>query len=226
VVRNLFLCLTVAVLSSLITWELATRRRHLEGAQAPSPSKPKPPEAPELRPTEKIRAEKVSLTVRSGGKKLWELEAKEVVLSKDEQTLIVEGLDRAVLYKQGKPYLTVTAERARANNVTKTVVVEGGVKAVTADGLLIRTERIEWDDKERKLLCPGEVVVSGKGVTVSTRSVAFYVEKGLLVCPSPVEAWTPEGGRLFAQKLRADVKRGILTLEGKVRAIIPVKGGV
>jgi len=181
---------------------------------------------PEVKPAEKIKAKGVSLAVRSKGEKLWELEAEEVVLSRDEQTFLVKGLKKAVLYRKGKPYLVVTAEKATANNVTKRVVIEGGVKAVTSDGLLIRAERIEWNDKERKLVCPGEVVVSSKGVIASTRGVTFHIEKGLLVCPSPVRAWTSDGGRLYAQRLKADVKRGILTLEGRVKAVIPIRGGV
>lgn len=220
--RNLVLILVVAVLSSLITWRVATRHR----PSAPEAPSPKPIQVPEVKPAEKIKAKGVSLAVRSKGEKLWELEAEEVVLSRDEQTFLVKGLKKAVLYRKGKPYLVVTAEKATANNVTKRVVIEGGVKAVTSDGLLIRAERIEWNDKERKLVCPGEVVVSSKGVIASTRGVTFHIEKGLLVCPSPVRAWTSDGGRLYAQRLKADVKRGILTLEGRVKAVIPIRGGV
>ncbi len=166
----------------------------------------------------------VSLVVRSKGKKIWELRAEKVTLSKDEQILKVEGLKKAVLYRKGKPALTATADRAVANNRTKNVTLEGNVRLVTSEGLLIKTDRVEWRARERKLLCPGPIIASTKDFTLSTYHVALYADKKLLVCPSPVKAWTPDGGRLKARRLKAELDKGIITLEGEVVVVLPWKG--
>ncbi len=87
------------------------------------------------------------------GKVIWRLQARLLEAESKEnraQGILTEV--RGTLYREGKPVLRFTAERARADSETRIVEAWGNVRAQSlANNAQMRAGRIRWDSKNDRI---------------------------------------------------------------------------
>lgn len=136
-----------------------------------------PPAAPSA-PTSRFEAKGYSFVFPPGqSARVWEITAAVTSGSSENGTLVMERV-QAVLYRDGKPSLRVTAGRgsvAVANTVSR-LILRDGVKAVEASRqLTLQADAIEWTNT-------GNVITTqrprwqGEGLVSSADSATFSAD--------------------------------------------------
>lgn len=156
------------------------------------------------------------LVIRAHGKKQWELTAKKIRISKDRSLIQVEGLTKAVYYREEKPILTLAAKHLRFNSESRNLEISGGVWIQTIHSLNITTSFVRWIAAEKRILCPRGASASVKGLVFKTSLVSFFPETNRLECPRSVRVAFGRGGFMQADRLTADVATETVDLIGNI----------
>ena len=109
----------------------------------------------------------------------WSLEYDRAQMSPDGSFAEVEGIHNGVLYRDGKPYLSISAQHVSANTVSEDFTATGRVHVAQANGPESRTfdtDLITWTNANKTLtLAHPSVIKSGKGtLTVDSASINFF----------------------------------------------------
>jgi hypothetical protein len=100
---------------------------------------------------------------RIDGKPSWSLDYDHVVASPDTTIATLENVHHGILYRRGKPFMTMVAKHVIVNTISDDFVVTGPL------------ELIENDGKHRRRLTSNAATYSSDGarVTVASASVDF-----------------------------------------------------
>lgn len=151
--------------------------------------------------------------VRKNGVPLWEIAARRVVMAADGQSTIATGVDKGVLFRDGAPFLRLSAQRVRFANSSNNLSADGFVRASGPNGFAVQTPRAIWHHAAKKLECPNPVKAQIKNLHFQTPKLSYESEKGLLKCPQPVEV-TTAGASLKGAKMEVQVKERIIKIKG------------
>jgi len=88
----------------------------------------------------------VTLRSLSGGKLLWKVKMKDVLVDELSEQLVVKGLEKAELQYENKTELTVTAGNLVRNQRTGNIVITDNV-SITGKDIFMSTKYVEWIDK-------------------------------------------------------------------------------
>ncbi len=114
--------------------------------------------------------------------KSWMFEYDHAEMSADGVLATVQGVRRGVLYKNGKPYLTVRAEQVSVNTQTFDFTATGDVHVTqTQDSSSERsfdTDLIQWINAAKTLTLPHPSVVRGGGQTLRVSSISVNFNSG------------------------------------------------
>lgn len=139
-----------------------------------------------LRPSlEAIGAQ--SIIVRENGRKVWEFSADRITISPDKRFATATNMKRGVLFRNGKPFLTVSAATVQLNQETHNWQATGKLQASGPDGFSIVTSRATWSHRRERLSCPDAVRAKLRGMEIETRGVFYEAKTGQLKCPASVE---------------------------------------
>jgi len=168
-----------------------------------------------------LKFQDIKVVQRSQGKVDWELAAQSVTVSKDRRITNLSGLKQGVYYREGKPELTITAQRVRLNSQTKNMGVEGEVMVSDQRGMVLRTAKVQWIDAEQKLVCPQPVQVQLGSTQFKTKKLHYLAQERRLVCPEGVELTTGDN-RLTGNKMVAHADSDEVEISGNVRMKVKV----
>ncbi len=211
--RFVFLLLTLIVLGGAYWWQRQLPDRDVREVVAPVP---KPPAAPQ------VIAEDVELKIRSQGKLLWQLTIEKGRVPTDGSTIWVTGLKRGVYFRDGKPYLTVTAGQLQYNPTSENIVVSGDINLRSEDGLSLSTSQMRWHKDLRRIICPGAVRMKVKDTSITTQKVFLYPDEKKLVCPQAVNVTSPNA-QLRSDKLAANLQTEEFEMSGNVSGTFRIK---
>jgi len=110
--------------------------------------------------------------------KSWSLEYDRAQMSPDGSYAEVDGIHNGVLYRNGKPYLSISARHVNANTVSDDFTATGRVHIAELQGGETRTfdtDMISWTNALKTLtLAHPSIIKSGKGaLTVDSATVNF-----------------------------------------------------
>ncbi len=153
-------------------------------------------ETPPLSPTPVVgfRMQKAGVSVYSDKEKVWEIQSQTVTISQDKRWAELKGVQRAVALNKGKPLLTLRAEYATYDTVTRTLVVEGNILVEGLKGLKFSASQLLWQGEKQKIICPGPINVQmPQGwarverleADLKTRTVTLYNLQGVIILPIP-----------------------------------------
>lgn len=154
-----------------------------------------------------------SLLVRREGQPLWELSAKRVVVAPDGSSTTATGIGKGTLFRDGKPFIKLSAPQVRLSSLTNDLQASGGVVANGPNGFSFRTSQALWRNQRKIVDCPRPVVAHLKGLQFQTPRLSYDWDKGLLTCPQPVEV-IGKGVVLRGQRLEATLKTRQIKLLG------------
>ena len=137
-------------------------------------------------PTVSPEARGARVVVRDKGQPRVDLQARAARLTPDQSQATLEGVERAVVFKDGKEYLRVRAARIVFDRRTQNFVAMGGVEVTSPKGDWLRAPQMAYDD--------------AAGVLTFSQGVEFRVGNH----------------RARAQTLRYRVQDDTVELEGQV----------
>lgn len=106
--------------------------------------------------------EGLTMVETRGGRRTWEMRAKEANIQGDGELVIVKDL-RILFLKEDNPVSEIKADVARIKEMGKEVEMEGGLLIKTSDGFLISAERLLLDMEKDIVSIPGELkIVKGR----------------------------------------------------------------
>ena len=221
--RHLNLIVGLAVLAlGIVGGFLAVSWWHYfqtRGQAAPTPPPPALTQpAPPGRPREEVLIKRPSLKHTEGGRLAWQVRLKELKVAAGGQAVAAAGMREALIYdKTGAPMIRLAAREARGNTSERNLEVSGDVRAVSAQGAIITTDKVRWLEKERKLTCPGKVTMRSRNVAVTTNGLSYLVDVDTVKCPNPVRMYSGQN-KLIGRELVYNVKTGAYGLNN-VQAI-------
>jgi len=86
----------------------------------------------------------------------WELHSAKASIYNKENTAYIEVV-KLYFYKEGKVSSTLTSDRGEVNTQTNDMIAKGHVVIHTDDGSILHTDRLTWDNKEKKIHSDDEV---------------------------------------------------------------------
>lgn len=112
----------------------------------------------------------------------WTADYDRIVTSTDQTSLDLYGVKHAVIFKDGKPYLRVTAERMTVNTVTHDFSATGKLHVETVGRTPTRTfdtESANWSDVQQTLTLPDKARIgTGASLPLLVGSATFDVKTG------------------------------------------------
>ncbi len=160
-----------------------------------------------------------SLVVRGkDGKKHWEVAADSAQVVDNGDAWLALGVSRGVLFRDGKPWITMRAPRVRYSNLSKNLDAVGGVTAQGPEGFSFATPQARWLDAKKLVEIPGAVRAKLREMEFSAPNLTYQWEKGELQSPGPVEVRVP-GGVLRGSQLHANVNTSEVKLSGGTELI-------
>lgn len=159
-----------------------------------------------------------SFVVRKDNKKYWEVAADSAQVVDHGDAWLALGVSRAVLFRDDKSWITMSAPRVRLSNLSKNLDAVGGVKASGPEGFSFETPQARWLSAKKLVEVPGAVRAKLREMEFSAPNLTYQWEKGELESPGPVEVRVP-GGVLRGSKLRANVNTSQVKLSGGTELI-------
>ncbi|MBW1991342.1 MAG: LPS export ABC transporter periplasmic protein LptC [Deltaproteobacteria bacterium] len=121
------------------------------------------------------KMETLALTEVEDGNKRWILEAKDAEYLKEQKTIRITGI-KVEFFGEGGRVLKVSCQEGLINTKSRALTLRGRVRLEEGD-LIIKTETVHYQPKERLLVAPEEVVlesprltIRGQGLRVELRS--------------------------------------------------------
>jgi LPS export ABC transporter protein LptC len=182
-----------------------------------------PPKAsPE--PQFQVKFDRITVRGRGQGNRRWELEARSIELSKDQALTRLDGLNRATLFAGDKPQLSARAAWAQLRSPSRDMEIGGGVEVRSAEGLVLRTDRLGWRARDERLACAGPVEMSVGDTRVKAARMAYLAQPEQIVCDGGVRI-RRGSDQLAGQRLRADLRAQTLEITGDVHMRLRVAEG-
>jgi hypothetical protein len=187
------------------------------GATAP-PVAPKGPGP--AQPLVEIGPAKLSAADKNTGTPIWEAMLKGVELTEDKATV---NMDEATIFdKAGQPAVHLSAKQFRYNLNSNDFEVLGDVRVVSKRGIAFKTERVNWVNAKRDIVCPGPVTAIHKNVVIRTGRLIFHTATDRVECPGKVTL-TTQTARGSASSGTLDLKTQTMDLKGLAMTIIDVE---
>ncbi|MEN6303465.1 MAG: LPS export ABC transporter periplasmic protein LptC [Armatimonadia bacterium] len=206
--RNLIVGLAVVVIAFVATFLAVSWWRYFAapapGAAAPQVQTAQAPSGG--RPREEVIIRRPSLKHTEGGRLAWQVRLRELKVAAGGQAVAAAGMREALIYDQtGAPVIRLAAREARGNTSERNLEVSGDVRAVSAQGAIITTDKIRWLEQERRLSCPGKVTMRSRNVAVTTNGLNYFVDADTIKCPNPVRMYSGQN-KLIGRQLVYNVK--------------------
>lgn len=162
--------------------------------------------APGNAPREEVIIKRPTLKHTEGGRLAWQVRLKELKVAAGGQAVAAAGMREALIYdKTGAPVIRLAAQQARGNTSDRNLEVSGDVRAVSHQGALITTDQVRWLERERKLYCPGKVVLRSKNAALTTTGLSYFVDADMVRCPNPVRLYSGVN-KLIGRELVYNIK--------------------
>ncbi len=149
------------------------------------------------------------------GRKVWEFSAANIDLSSDKRWATLSQVSRAILFREGKPNLQMSAQTVSFDQQTRDWKAEGELQVEGQDGLSIRSRQASWNEKDQRLDCPEAVRARFRGADIQTVGLSYDARKGELQSMQPVNLQAP-GLSAQGSQVVADVKKRIITFPGGI----------
>ena len=177
------------------------------------------PLPPVTRAPDAIRVEGLkSFLVRKNGLPLWKLSADSIAVDADGVNTQATHVKDGTWFKDGKPYLKLTARTVRLRNATNDLMASGGIVASGPSGFHLVTSSVLWTEKLRSLFCDHPVRFQVHNWDISTAMMNYHVGTSTLDCGKKVVLTAP-GARLTAGRLTAELGPRRVTLSGGVELV-------
>lgn len=124
-----------------------------------------------------IRFNNAQLVGRSGGKRIWALEARTIDISTDRRRATFQDVTRGVLLRDGAPIASLAADNAIYNIFTRDVATPGDAELTLEDGPSFKVRKVFWNARKSKLFCEEGVDAVLDGSTMHGERMTADLQK-------------------------------------------------
>lgn len=114
-----------------------------------------------------------------GGERQWELTADR--MSERDGKVYLDVIEPGLLYRDGEPYLTFSAQAGVWDQATDVLELTGNVRVFRDGEPLLESDKLVWDGRREILTSPGPVRIHHEGTTIRADTMIGYVKKDELV---------------------------------------------
>lgn len=147
---------------------------------------PQPP-APTPQVPVQLRAEKTRLVIRHKGSPQVDLHARLVEVTPDQQRATLQDVQRATVFREGREFLRVRADRIVLNRRTNNFVATGGVEVTSPEGDWLRAPSLLYRNEEAVLVFPEGVEFQIRGNRARARTLRYYVQRDVVEMEGQVD---------------------------------------
>ncbi len=151
-----------------------------------------------------IEGLKSFLVRRDDGQKHWEVAADSARVVDNGDAWLALKVSKAVLFRDGNPWIVMTAPRVRYSNLSKNLDAVGGVHASGPENFSFETPQARWLDFKKLVEIPGSVKAHLRDMEFAAPNLSYQWEKGDLQSPGPVEVRV-KGGVLRGAQMTANI---------------------
>lgn len=106
----------------------------------------------------------------------WQIQAKQLYSGADQDTMQLITVE-AQVFKNAERRFVITGQEGEYNNKKKILVMRNGVKVQAEKGFLIQSDSISYDDQARKITTKAPVQITGKGMDIHGKGMAYDMQK-------------------------------------------------
>ena len=183
-----------------------------------------PAPAPAAQPPPPAEFTATHLVGRYRGEKQWSFRTDRMVARGDVVEL--KGLHDGVIYREGKPYLTVEAPEGIWYQNTNDLDLLGGVRVTYRDEMEFVTERLRWQAAAQRLVVPGPVTFRNRDGRMQAGRLEAAVQQQTVTLAGGVRVewtnglvWTMEQMTYYVDRQWADVMGDV-----QVQIALPERG--
>jgi len=159
---------------------------------------------------------------RSGGRRQWSLEAKQIDLRRPMGGGIehlsaadFRGIKNGTLYRDGKPESFFAADSATFDHSAQRFDIRGGIRFHNTKGDQVASEFLQWSERDDFVRFPQGASGKIRGNTIKTPMLLYHARKRTLDCPQGAEGIF-NGYPARATKLFWDIGKEIVEFRGPV----------
>lgn len=134
------------------------------------------PPAPPVR----LEARETRVVVRHEGKPQVDLQAERVEVSPDLMSATLEDVRRAVVFREGREFLYVRAQRIVLNRQTQNFLATGGVEVTSPKGDWLRAPELVYHNDRAVLSFPKGVEFQLGKTRAKVRSLRYFVQQDVV----------------------------------------------
>jgi hypothetical protein len=189
----------------------------MDGPPNPSLTRPNT----DIPANDEMRLNHVTFRGLSKGKVTWEIVADHFDIGNEQSAMTFVGLKRAVLERDGKQELTITADSLQRNTLSGDLSITGHV-AVEGSNISFKTPLLSWSDRGQVLDIPQKISAQLGDITLTADGGAVYaVTSAQLRCTGQLTLGV-RGNLLQAKGAVIDTRAHAFSLIGPVHATIVV----
>jgi len=147
---------------------------------------PRPPQPTPQVPVQ-LQAEETRLVIRHKGSAQVDLRARRVEVTPDQQRATLQDVQRATVFREGREFLRVRADRIVLNRKTNNFMATGGVEVTSTDGDWLRAPSLVYRNAEGVLVFPEGVEFQIRGNRARARTLRYYVQRDVVEMEGSVD---------------------------------------
>lgn len=110
------------------------------------------------------------------GARDWQIEAKRLYTKEDQDRMHLEALS-AQVFKGPERRFLITAPQGEYNRKNKTIVMQNGVKVLAANGMLVQSDNLSYDDQTSMITTIVPVRITGKGLDILGQGMDYDMQQ-------------------------------------------------
>jgi len=170
--RNILWLLPVALLLSWPIWGGAfTRILAPRGGLATNLAVPQA-----TTPGAGFSMEGVLFSQLKNGVRDWQIQAKRLYSGEDQDRMQLVTVE-AQVFKNAERRFVITGQEGEYNSKQKVLTMRKGVNVQAEKGFLIKSDSISYDDQARRITTLSPVQITGKGMDIRGRGMAYDMQK-------------------------------------------------
>jgi LPS export ABC transporter protein LptC len=167
----------------------------------------------------------IRLVGRREGHREWELQVATVKVPRDRGPVDFYLVRRGVVYRQGRPYLSLVADGGVYYPEQNNFVMRGHIVVSRENGDLLRAEEVQWNPATRQVTSTRPVEAKVEGVWFRANRFVVDVETQSLLASGEVQLVKEDGERLTAETIIYSLADAAWEIQGPAELRIRTGGG-
>lgn len=166
----------------------------------------------------------IRLVGRSQGKKQWELDVATVKSPRGARQVDFHLVRRGVVYREGQPYLSLTADGGVYYPEQNNFIMRGNVVVSRENGDLLRAQELQWNPLTRQVTSTLPVEAKVEGVWFRANRFTVDVESETMIAAGEVELVKENGERLAGDTIIYSLADASWEIQGEAELTIRTGG--